>query len=146
MNSFLVRSCAVSLALIVSLIAVGASLEAQTPAAAAPAAATPENVAAFVGDWTLSTNGSNGPATTAISLKVEAGKVTAEISSDAQGRIAVTDIMKSGPSLVLRYGFDYQGMAIPVVLTLTPAGENVTAEFDFAGGAYQMSGPATKKK
>ena len=104
MNSFLVRSCAVSLALTVSLIAVGATLEAQTPAAAAqaPAAATPENAAAFVGDWTLSTNGSNGPATTALSIKVEAGKVKAEISSDTQGRIAVADITKAGPALVLR--------------------------------------------
>jgi hypothetical protein len=116
------------------------------PAPSAPAAATPENAAPFLGDWTLSTTGSNGPATTALSIKVDAGKVTAEVSSEAQGRIAVTDIKKAGPALTLSYGFDYQGMAIPVVITLTPAAEQVTAVFDFANGAYQMSGTATKKK
>jgi hypothetical protein len=149
-SRFLAPSCVVSLALTLSLISVDrAGVEAQTPAPA-PAAqapvATPENVAAFLGDWTLSTTGANGPATTALSIKVDAGKVTAEISSEAQGRIAVTDLKRMGQALLLSYGFDYQGTAVPVVLTLTLAGEKVTAEFDFASGAYLMSGTAMKKK
>jgi len=94
--------------------------------------ATPDNAAAFLGDWTLSTTGSNGTTAAALSIKVEAGKVTAEITAEAQGRVAITDIRKSGLTLILSYGFDYQGMAVPVVLTLAPAAEKITATFDYA--------------
>jgi hypothetical protein len=149
---FFAPSYVVSFALTLSVVSASSTdLKAQTPAPAPPTAptvgpATPDNAAAFLGDWTLSTTGSNGPATTALLIKVDAGKVTAELTSEAQGRIAITDIKKAGSALILSYGFDYQGTPVPVVLTLTPAPENVTAEFDFANGAYQMSGTATKKK
>jgi hypothetical protein len=146
---FFAPSYVVSVALTLSVISAGPTdLKAQTPAPAAPtmAPATPDNAAAFLGDWTLSTTGSNGTSAAALSIKVDAGKVTAEITSETQGRIAITDIKKAGPALILSYGFDYQGMAVPVVLTLAPAAEKMTATFDYANGAYEAVGTATKKK
>jgi hypothetical protein len=120
-----------------------ARISAQTPA---PAAATPESAAAFLGDWTLTANGDNGPATFALAVKTEAGKVVAEISSEIQPLTKVTDVTMSGSSLLLRYGFDYQGMAVPVALTLKADGEATAAIIDFADGAYRMTGTAVKKK
>ena len=117
---------------------------AQTPAA--PVAATPENAAAFIGDWTLSAEGANGPATFALSVKNDAGKVAGEISSEMQAKTPITDVWKGANNLILKYNFDYQGMAVPVVITLTPSGDKIDAQFDFADGAYQMLGSATKKK
>lgn len=114
--------------------------------APAPNAATPENASTFIGDWTITAEGPNGPATFALSVKAGDGKVTAEISSDAQPLQAITDVTKDDTSLVLRYLFDYQGMAVPVVVTLTPSGEKVGAHLDFADGAYLMDGTAAKKK
>jgi hypothetical protein len=122
-----------------------------TPAApaatpAAPNAATPENAAPFLGDWTITAEGPNGPAVFALSVKSNEGKVTADISSDQQPLQTITDVTRSESSLVLRYMFDYQGMAVPVVVTLKPANDTVGAQLDFADGAYVMTGTAAKKK
>lgn len=156
------RTLAVSSVLVVTLISTGiATPAAQTPApatpatatpaaaapaAATPTAATPESVASYLGDWTLTAEGANGPAVFALSVKVDAGKVVAEISSDMVPHQPITDISTSDTSLVLKYGFDYQGMAVPVVVTLKPAADKVGVQLDFADGAYQMTGTATQKK
>jgi len=138
--------------LLVTLVAAQVSrVAAQTAAAqgaptAPPAAATPENAAPFLGDWTLSGQGQNGPATFALTIKNDSGKVLAEISSDMMPRQAVSDITRFGPALVLRYDFDYQGMPIPVVLTLTPGNGAIAMSMSFADGAYQMDGSAAKKE
>lgn len=152
MARYVTLSCAVSLVLILGVISAGpARLAAQAPAAAGAAAAvpaivpaTPANAAAFVGDWTVSTTGANGTSTAALSIKVDAGKLTAAISAEVHPRIVITVLQKEGATLFFSYRFDYQGTDVPVVVSLTPEGEKVTAEFDYAGGAYLATGTATK--
>lgn len=107
--------------------------------------ATPETAAPFLGDWTVAANGNYGPATFAITIKVDAGKVVGEISSAQAGKSAITDIVKAGASLVLRYVMDYQGNGVNVVISLTPGEKQVDAALDFADGAAQMTGTAVKK-
>lgn len=129
-------------------VIMGTSIAAQTQAPAAPPGptpATPENAAAFLGDWTLSGSGANGPAEFTLTVKAEKSTVIAEITLPQIGPQKITDISKAGPSLVLKYNFDYQGSPIPVVLSLTPRGDKVEMTMDFAGGSYQMTGTATKK-
>ena len=59
---------------------------------------------------------------------------------------AITDIGAADKNLILRYSFDYQGNAVAAVVTLTPAADGKTsAQIDFAGGAYLMTGTAAKK-
>ena len=140
------RKLTISFLFIVAVISLPmARPAAQAPAAAAPAAATPESAAAFIGDWTITAEGANGPATFALSVKNTDGKVGAEISSEMQPLQAISDVTMSGTNLVLKYLFDYQGTPVPVVVTLKPADEKVGADLDFADGAYQMAGTATKK-
>ena len=105
------------------------------------------DAAPFLGDWTLAMEGPNGPASFGLTIKVEKEKVVADITSETQPAQTITDISKSEKSLVLSYSFDYQGMAVPTVITLTPAAEKekIAALFDYASGAYQMSGTGTKK-
>jgi hypothetical protein len=110
-----------------------------------PAVATPENAASFIGDWTLSAQGDQGPAQFGLSIKVEEGKVVGSIAM-GQGNQPVTDITLAGKTLVLKYNFDYQGMPIDAVISLTPNGDKVALQVAFAGGAYSMSGTAEKKK
>jgi hypothetical protein len=144
----MVRSLAISCLVAVAAMSIGtAAPAAQTPAApaAAPAAATPQSAAAFLGDWTLATQGPNGPTNFDLSIKSDAGKLVAEIASDVQAKQTISTITKTDTGLVLRYGFDYQGMAIPAVVTLTPAGDKIGAQIDFADGAYVLEGTATKK-
>lgn len=145
------RRLATSLVLALALLSHAGRVSAQTPPAAPapaadPTAATPQNAAAFLGDWTLSAQGPNGPAAFDLSIKTDAGKVAAEIASEAQGKQPIATISKTATGLVLKYGFDYQGMAIPAVVTLTPAGDKVGVQIDFADGAYVLEGTATKKK
>jgi len=103
------------------------------------------DAAPFIGDWTLTMDGQNGPALFALKLKVDADKVTGEISSEQMAPTAIVDIKKADKSLVLSYTFDYQGMPVGAVITLTPADDKTAATIDFAGGAYVMNGTAAKK-
>ena len=73
-------------------------------------------------------------------------KVVAEITASGQPTNPIADVTKADKGLVLRYSFDYQGNAIDAVVHLTPGADGkMTAQIDFAGGAYTMSGTATKK-
>jgi len=110
---------------------------------AQPAVATPESAAPFMGDWTLALQGPNGPTTFALTVKAAEGKVTGEISSDQQPKQTITDISKSGTTLVLRYTFDYQGNGVSTVVTLKPDGDKTGATIDFADGAYVLEGTSS---
>lgn len=118
-------------------------------AGAAPTTAqvSPADAAAFIGDWTLNLQGPNGPGTFDLAVKVEKEKVVAEISVETMATQPITDITKADKGLVLRYSFDYQGSPVSAVVSLTPTDEgNLSAQIDFAGGAYLMTGAATKKE
>jgi len=117
-----------------ALVADGRDLQTAVPA-------TPENVKPFLGDWTIAATGSYGEARLAMSLKVAEGKVAGEVT-DANGTHAIIDAWKSGTSLVCRYAFDYQGMRIDAVVTLTPGDKKVDAALDFANGSAQFVGTA----
>jgi hypothetical protein len=108
---------------------------------------TASDAAPFIGDWSLALQGPNGPGTFDLTIKVEKEKVVGEIKNPELPAQAITDITKVEKSLVLRYSFDYQGNPVDAAVSLTPAeGGKTNAEIDFAGGAYVMSGTATKKE
>lgn len=142
------RAAFVSVALVLGLAATpAASFAGQAAAAAtAEAPATAADVASLVGEWVLSMQSQMGPSTSNLVLAVAEGKVTAEISSEMIPKTAITQISKNGANLILRYSVDFQGQAIPVVLTLAPKDDGVTASFDFAGGQFVMDGTGTRKK
>ena len=52
-----------------------------------------------------------GPATFALSVKPDAGKLAATVGSDGQATVSVHDISVAGKSLVLKYHTDYAGDA-----------------------------------
>jgi hypothetical protein len=117
-------------AVIIGLISTAGAGLSQTPAAA-----TPDNAASFIGDWTLSAQGDQGPAQFGLSIKVEDGKVVGSIAMGQQGSQPITDITLDGKTLVLKYNIDYQGMPIDTVISLTPGGDKVGLQIAFAGGA-----------
>jgi len=133
---------------IVTVMLLGAAVAARAQDAAKPVSATPQNIAAFLGEWTISTsNSSYGNANLTMTLKVADGKVVGDVS-DANGTHVLGSVSKSGTSLVATYGFDYQGMPLDAVVTLTPNEKNdkqIDAYVDFANGAAQFVGTATKK-
>jgi hypothetical protein len=130
--------CALAAVVLVSVVvaAGGRDQAASTPA-------TPENTTAFHGEWAISANGSYGPISLTVIVKAAEGKVMGEVA-DPNGT-HTADVSKSGTSLVLSYVFDYQGNPIDAVITLTPNDKAVAVNLDFAGGAAQFTGTATKK-
>jgi hypothetical protein len=133
----MIRTALASTALVATLLA----------PATARAQATPADAAPFLGDWTLALEGPNGPATFNLSIRVENDKVVGEIGSDAVPVQKITSISKTDKSLVLNYSFPWEGNAIDAVVSLMPGTDGKTAaQIDFAGGAYTMTGTATKKE
>ena len=117
-------------------------------AAQAPAAPTiaPADLAPFLGDWTLALSGPNGPATMELSVKTEKDKPAADLTSEAMPKQSMTDFSMAAKTLVMGYSFTWEGNAVNAVISMTPAADGpMKAQIDFAGGAYIMTGTATKK-
>ncbi len=140
----MIRTVIAGTALIAGLLTVS---DVAAGVAQSAAQVTAADAAPFIGDWTLALQGQNGPANLDLSVKVEKDKVVGEIKGGELPPQAITDVTKADKSLVLSYSFDYQGNAVSAVVSLTPAADGkTTAQIDFAGGAYVMSGTATKKE
>jgi hypothetical protein len=106
------------------------------------------DAAPFLGEWTLAMQGPNGPASFTLAITAEKEKVSAEIASDALAKQPITNISLVDKRLVLGYSFLYEGNSVDAVVSLTPDkdGKTTAAQIDFAGGAYVMSGTATKSE
>ncbi len=129
--------------LIASGVAAGSAVSAaQSATQVAVADATP-----FIGEWTLTLQGPDGPGAFDLTVKVEKEKVVGEITGATKATQPIPDVTKADTSLVLSYSFNYEGNAVDAVVRLTPASDGkMTAQIDFAGGAYVMSGTASKKE
>lgn len=144
----MIRTALLSCALVAGVVT------APTVALAAPASsvteqarqATAADAAPFVGDWSLTLQGPNRPGAFDLSVKVEGEKVLAEIASEQLPKQPITSITMADKTLVLGYSFTWEGNPVEAVVSLTPAAEGkTTAQIDFAGGAYIMTGTAAKK-
>ena len=104
------------------------------------------DAAKYLGAWTLGLDTPQGAMAMSLTLKDAAGKVNGSLTSDiSPDPVAITDIKKDGDKLVLSYNLDFQGQSIPAIITLAPAGDKWTANFDFAGGQFNVDGTAEKK-
>ena len=137
-----------SVALMVALATFPALVaRAEVPTIERASQVSANDAAPFLGDWTLALEGPNGPATFGLTVKAEQEKVSAELVSDAMGTQAITSIAKADKALVLSYSFTYDGNNVDAAIRLTPASDGkMAAQIDFAGGAYVMTGTATKKE
>ena len=132
--------------LVAGLLASPAVVAAQAPQTSTPA--TPADAAPFLGDWTLTLQGPNGPGNFDLTVKVEEQKVVGEIAvpTGEMPKNFIPDVAMNDKTMELRYSFDYQGNQVAAVVSLTPAADGkVNAQIDFAGGAYLMTGTAAKK-
>jgi len=119
---------------------------AATVVQAAQVPATPAEAAPFLGDWTLALKGPDREATFDLTVKTENDKVVGEISAPEQQKEFIPESSMAEKTLKMRYSFNYQGNPIDAVVSLTPGADGaIAAQIDFAGGAYVMSGTATKK-
>jgi hypothetical protein len=99
----------------------------------------------FLGTWVLALTSDMGAFNMDLEVTDVGGKVAASIGAPELGPMQdVTDITKNGETLVLAYDGDYQGQAFQAVITLEPAGEQLTVWFDINQGTFGMGGTGTR--
>jgi hypothetical protein len=127
-------------------LAVALLVTAAPSAASAQSALNASDAQAFLGSWTLAMTSDMGNFNMGLSLTDMAGKVGAVLDfPDAGMNQEITDVTKSGESLVLAFVGDAQGQTFDAVITLEPTGPNaVDVYFDIAAGAFAMTGTGTK--
>ena len=137
------------------LVLVSPGLSAQAPATPQPSAtpqkppalvkATPQNAAAFVGDWDLSGEGSNGPASFTLSIKPQGETLTAVLKNADDVVQTVNEVSMAGSALSLGVTFYNAGSEYPSVVALTPADDKILLHIEVANGLAQLDGTAKKK-
>jgi hypothetical protein len=129
----------------ISLITAAAVMMLQL-AAAAQSSLAAADATAFLGVWELGLETPQGPMTMNLTLKDEAGKVSAVIEAPPMlPEQKIPDISKDGTGLLLKYMLEAQGMQIPAKITLSPVGDKWKASFDFMDGQFTVEGTAVKK-
>jgi hypothetical protein len=82
-----------------------------------------------------------------VNFPVEKETVVGEISSDQLPKQRMSEISMADKSLALAYSFTWEANPVEAVVSMTPAADGkMAAQIDFAGGAYIMSGAATKRE
>ena len=105
---------------------------------------TPADAKAFMGTWAIDVETPGGATTVGLTVKQEAGKVTAEIGGGDIPMSKVSEITKKASSLVMKYDADVQGAVTPIILTVEANGDKLTASFDVGGQA--LPGTGARKK
>jgi hypothetical protein len=130
-----------------ALGALAVALLAAVPShATAQSALSTSDAQTFMGSWTLAMTSQMGNFNMGLQLADMAGKVGATLDfPDAGMNQEITDISKSGESLVLAFVGEAQGQTFDAVITLEPTGPDaVDVYFDIAAGAFAMTGTGTK--
>jgi hypothetical protein len=143
----MIRSFSRLVGLAFLVLAVPESAPVAAAAVQAPKQISVSDAAPFAGDWTLALQGPNGPGNFFLSITTANDKVAAEIASDAVAKQPISTISLVDKTLVLGYSFTWEGNAVDATVSLTPDKDaKMAAQIDFAGGAYVMTGTATKKE
>ena len=131
------------------LVLTSPGLSAQGPATPqpppAPVKATPQNAAAFVGEWDLSGQGSNGPASFTLSIKPQGETLTAALANSDDVPQAVNEVSMVGSALSLSVTFMNSGNEYPSVISLTPSDDKILMHIEVSNGLAQLDGTAKKK-
>jgi hypothetical protein len=99
---------------------------------------------AFLGNWVVSMDTDFGPLAMDLAITDQGGKVAAQVTAAELGTQEITNVARAGEMLVLAWDADAQGQIVDILLSLTPAGENLTASFEAAGGQFFAEGTATR--
>jgi invasion protein IalB len=124
---------------------------AATAAFGAPAAEAQETIPAaqaqgFLGAWAVAMDAQGQSFVMNVDIKDADGNVAAELTSDQMpGTTTASRVARDGDNLVLTFTIDAQGMVVPMVMRLTPEGDALNANVDFADGMFVAAGKGTKR-
>lgn len=137
--NFLTRLIVVPIVALAALLVVGAK-----PAIAQTSLDTAE-AAAFLGRWEITLTSPDGNVPFVLDLTDAGGKLAARIGMGGEEGLEITNVTRVEDSLVARYTMPYQGMQLPVVLTMMMHGESLHSSWDFAEGGFTATAMGTKQ-
>ena len=116
---------------------------------------TPDRVAAqseldaaqaqeFMGNWMVSFQTDQGEMLVELAIADEGGKVAGSVTMIGLGTQPVSDITRSDDTLEFKLEADAQGQLIPVLVRLTPNGEELTVFLEVGMGEFTVEGVGTR--
>lgn len=105
---------------------------------------TPAQAAPFLGQWSVSMEGGQGPIQITFNIMDMGGMVHAQVSGP-DGGMTDAETSLDGSSLVLSYSVDFGGQGIPVELTLAPNGDALDCTMSAGDGQFSANGTAAKQ-
>jgi hypothetical protein len=97
----------------------------------------------FMGSWLVSLDAGGEEFLVELVLEDEGGKVAASVTTLPLGTQQVTDITRAEDTLTMQWEADAQGQIFPVLVTLTPSGEDLAVFLDL-GGQLALEGIGTR--
>lgn len=95
----------------------------------------------FLGEWSVSIDGGQGPIEIQFNIMDADGMVHAQVSNP-DGSMTDAEPSMSGSDLVLNYSVDFGGQGFPVTLTLTPNGDGLDCTMSAGDGQFTANGMA----
>lgn len=126
-------------------VLIGASLSAGLQAQGKASTLDTAKAKDFIGEWVLTVEGRRGPQERPLSITDAGGKVAAELGGGRGGPVSISDISMSGSDLVLKWNQQGPQGEIPVVMTLTLKGGELSVKQEMAGGQFSQTGTGKKK-
>jgi hypothetical protein len=99
----------------------------------------------FLGSWAILLTSPDGEVPFVLSLVDKAGKVEATVGTSPTEGMVIQDLSKTGDEIVAKYTMPYQGMQLPVVMSLKREGANLQTSWDFMEGAYTTTAVGTRQ-
>jgi hypothetical protein len=132
----IVRCAGVVIALFLSL-AVARPVSAQ--------ALDSSQAADFLGSWSITIQSPDGAVPFLLNLVDKEGKLEASIGMAGGESMVIQNVTRSGDDLVARYTMPYEGMDLPVVMTIRREGEGLQTSWDFMEGAFTTTAAGTRQ-
>jgi hypothetical protein len=136
------RSQAKILGLTVAALFLGAAL---TPGrAAAQSELDAAQAQEFLGNWMVSFQSDDGELLVELAIEDMAGKVAGSVTMFGLGTVPVSDITRADAALQFQVEAEAQGQMIPILVRITPNGEEMSVLLEIGGGEVTVEGVGTR--
>jgi len=99
---------------------------------------------AFIGDWLVRIPTEQGEMLVELGIEDEDGKVAGSVTMIGLGTQPVSDITREGEMLQFVLEADAQGQIIPILVQLTPNGEELAVHLELNDGELTVDGVGTR--
>ena len=127
------------------LAALALVLSVATPERASAQTLDSSEAADFLGAWAITLTSPDGEVPLVLNFVDKAGKVEATMGTSPTEGMPIPELTKSGDQIIATYTMPYQGMQLPVVMTMKREGANLQTSWDFMGGAYTTTSVGTRQ-